>query len=168
MWFGNLVTMKWWTDLWLNEGFATYIEDIGKDMYDPSLQSRNTAVLRDLHDVFEIDAYDTALEISREVQNPTYDMTFSRLSYGKGNCLLRMIENFITLETFNKGITNYLNHFRESNADRYDLWNFLNAAAREDNTLDASLTVEEIMETYTSQPGIHLKYRILYTKIKRN
>lgn len=153
MWFGNLVTMEWWTDLWLNEGFASYVEDIGKDFYDPKIDSRNRAVLRDLHDVFGIDALESSMAISVEVDNPLYDMTFNRLSYGKGNCLIRMIENFITLESFNKGITQYLKKFAFDNANRKDLWSCLNDAAKEDQTLDSNLTVGEIMETWTTQAG---------------
>ena len=80
-------------------------------------------------------------------------MTFSALSYSKGASIIKMIANFITEETFNKGLTNYLNAFAYDNAEREDLWIKLDEAAKEDDTLDESLDISTIMETWTSQPG---------------
>ena len=85
-------------------GFATYVENIGKDIYDPDLQSRDRVILFDLHDVFEIDAVSSSVAISSDVTNPDYDLVFGRISYGKGNCLIRMIESFIGTPAFRAGI----------------------------------------------------------------
>ena len=93
MWFGNLVTLEWWTDLWLNEGFATYVEYKGSTFYDPGLESEDRLVIIDLQNVFEIDAYETTVAISSEVTNPDYDLVFGRISYGKGCCLIRSVDN---------------------------------------------------------------------------
>ena len=140
------------------------MENIGKDYYDPELESRDRAVLVDLHDVFYIDALGSSLPISTEVDNPDYDMTFSRLSYGKGNCLIRMIENMITLEAFNNGVQTYLKQLSYENADRFDLWNYLNAAAQVAGTLDPSLNLTNIMEGYTSREG----YPVVSVSTKEN
>ena len=129
------------------------MENIGKDAYDEDLQSRDRVILVDLHDVFGIDALESALPLSSNVDNPEYDMTFSRLSYGKGNCIIRMIENIITLSSFNKGIHTYLSDFSNLNADRNDLWEYLNAAAKNDKTLDESLDLGTIMEGWTAKEG---------------
>ena len=67
-WFGNLVTMKWWTDLWLNEGFATYVENIGKDFYKPELMSRDRALVVDMFEAFALDALESSKAISIDVR----------------------------------------------------------------------------------------------------
>ena len=143
--------MKWWTDVWLNEGFATYVEDIGKDFYDPELESREIMLVRDFHSVLSADSLESSEPISTQVDNPYYMPFAGFLYYSKGNCLLRMIENFITLETFNKGINRYLSGLAYQNADRDDLWAYLDSAAKEDNTLDSQLTVGQVMETFTGK-----------------
>ncbi|TRY78485.1 hypothetical protein TCAL_06176 [Tigriopus californicus] len=152
-WFGNLVTMKWWTDLWLNEGFATYVENIGSTFILPNNEKLDRVLIMDLHDVFGIDALVSSKPISVEVANPDYDMTYSRLSYGKGNCLIRMIENFITLEVFKAGINQYLETKQHENADRYDLWNALNEVAQSANILPKDLDIAQIMENWTEKEG---------------
>ncbi|NJL11441.1 MAG: M1 family peptidase, partial [Calothrix sp. SM1_7_51] len=98
---------------------------MAKDFYNSSLRSRDLALLFDQMDVLGLDALETTSAISLPVDNPDYDMRFGRISYGKGDCLLRMIENFITLESFQKGVNNYLSEIKFSNADRVDLWNSL-------------------------------------------
>ena len=123
------------------------------DFYDPGLMARDRVVLTDLQDVFGIDALESTLPISIEVTNPSYDMTYSRLSYGKGNCLLRMVENIITRDVFNTGINNYLFVNLYGNANRYDLWASLTTAAQANGTLNEDQDLAEIMEEWTSNPG---------------
>eukprot|EP00095_Tigriopus_kingsejongensis_P012701 maker-scaffold22_size673200-snap-gene-5.52 protein:Tk12701 transcript:maker-scaffold22_size673200-snap-gene-5.52-mRNA-1 annotation:"aminopeptidase n-like" len=148
-WFGNLVTMDWWTDLWLNEGFATYTEYIAAADFLPNNQKRERSVLDDLHDVFGIDALETAKPISVDVGNPYYDFTYTRLAYGKGGCLLRMIENFLGLDAFKAGVNQYLENFSYNNTVRSDLWNALDKAG----SLPEGLDVATIMESYTAKEG---------------
>ena len=123
------------------------------DFYDSELHARDRVVLTDLQDVFGIDALESSLPISVEVTNPSYDMTYSRLSYGKGNCLLRMVENIITRDVFNTGINQYLSRNMYGNANRYDLWSTLNEVAQLNGTLDSTQDLSDIMEEWTSTPG---------------
>jgi len=55
-WFGNLVTMNWWTDLWLNEGLATHVENVAKDKVDPALQGVDRSVIEEMYEAFAVDA----------------------------------------------------------------------------------------------------------------
>lgn len=134
-------------------GFATYVENIGSTIILPNNQKLDRVLIMDLHDVFGIDALVSSKPISVEVANPDYDMTYSRLSYGKGNCLIRMIENFITLEVFKSGINQYLMTKEHDNADRYDLWKALNAAAETANILPPGLDIAKIMKNWTEKEG---------------
>ncbi|TRY78714.1 hypothetical protein TCAL_06795 [Tigriopus californicus] len=147
-WFGNLVTMDWWTDLWLNEGFATYMEYIGANSYLPDNQKQERAVLNDLHDVLGIDSLKSAVPISVEVGNPYYDFTYTRLAYGKGGCLLRMVEAFMTLDTFKEGVNQYLKGNNHGNTVREDLWQSLNNVAELE-----SIDISTVMEGFTKKEG---------------
>ena len=77
---------------------------------------------------------------------------FDDISYKKGGTVIRMMANFLGIDTFNKGITNYLHANAFSNANQDDLWGFLTAAGQEDGTL-TELSVKEIMDTWTVQMG---------------
>ncbi len=127
----------------------------GSVAYDPDLESEDRLIIIDLQDVFEIDAYETTVAISSEVTNPAYDLVFGRISYGKGCVLIRMIEHFLTLETFNNGLVAYLEEYEFGNANRHDLWSSLNDAALddEDNRLPDGVSVGQIMEPWTVQGG---------------
>lgn len=110
-------------------------------------------MLFDLQNVFQLDSLETSLPISTTVDNPDYDMTFTSLSYAKGNCMLRMTEHFLTTATFLRGIRQYLNDYAYSNAERKDLWAALEKAAKEDNRLPNDLNMNDIMESWASQAG---------------
>lgn len=119
-WFGNLVTMHWWTDLWLNEGFANYVEKIGMDSVEEgAAQSRDRLIVDERQTVFENDALVTTSAISMEIQNPAFQFVDTSIAYSKGACLIWMIEHFLTKETFNKGVHNYLVGNAYKNAERY-------------------------------------------------
>ena len=123
------------------------------DFYDPELRARDRVILNDLQDVFELDSLPSAKPVSVEVSNPEYDKTFSRLSYGKGSVLLRMIENMIGLEVFNEGVVNYLRKYTLDNARRQDLWEELNNVAHDAGTLPGDLDLGTIMEGWTTKEG---------------
>ena len=106
-----------------------------------------------MYDVFGIDALESSKAISIKVDNPDYDMTYGRLSYGKGNCLVRMIENIITTDTFNHGITHYLNNQAYGNAKHTDLWAALDEDAHSEHQLEDNLHVGLIMEGWTRREG---------------
>ncbi|XP_047490104.1 aminopeptidase N-like [Penaeus chinensis] len=153
-WFGNLVTPTWWTDLWLNEGFASFMEFIGVDHVEPTWRMMDQFVVDTLHYVFGIDSLESSHPISIPVGHPDeINEIFDSISYYKGASIIRMMYFFLTEATFKKGLTNYLNHFAYDAAAQDDLWEFLTEAAHEDDTLAADVSVKDIMDTWTLQTG---------------
>ncbi|XP_059097724.1 aminopeptidase N-like isoform X2 [Tigriopus californicus] len=153
-WFGNLVTMKWWTDLWLNEGFATYAQYIGSHHVNPEAGIKDKFVLTSTHPSFKLDALETSHPISVEVGHPDdIGDTFDTISYRKGASVIRMMANFIGVDTFNKAISNYLKKYQFSNAEKDDLWQEITETAHADEHLAANQTIKEIMDTWTLQKG---------------
>ncbi|XP_058467773.1 aminopeptidase N [Malaya genurostris] len=153
-WFGNLVTPSWWTDLWLNEGFASYMEYLGVDAVEPAWKSMEQFVVNELHNVFSLDALSSSHQISVNVHNPEeINEIFDKISYGKGAAIIRMMDHFLTAVVFRKGLTNYLNDKKYQSAEQDDLWMYLTEAARAEDIFDGSTTVKEIMDTWTLQTG---------------
>lgn len=153
-WFGNLVTPSWWTDLWLNEGFASYMEYVGVDAVEPTWKPMDQFVVNEIHSVFGLDALSTSHPVSIKVENPEeINEIFDRISYAKGAAIIRMMAHFLTDTVFRQGLTNYLRDRAFQSAEQDDLWHFLTEAAHAARTLDPSLTVKEIMDTWTLQTG---------------
>jgi len=152
-WFGDLVTMEWWTDLWLNEGFASYTEYIGTNHVSPETAILDRFVLESLQPALGYDSLTSSHPISIPVNHPNeISEIFDTISYLKGGSVIRMMANFLGLSTFNKGISNYLHANSLSNANQDDLWSFLTAAGQEDGSLEGK-TVKEVMDTWTVQMG---------------
>ena len=106
---GNLVTPSWWTDLWLNEGFASYVENLGAEAVQPQFKLMEQFVFSVLQQVFAVDALESSHPISIPVKHPDeISEIFDKISYKKGASLIRMMDAFLTSETFKKGVTNYL------------------------------------------------------------
>ncbi|PNF17921.1 hypothetical protein B7P43_G02198 [Cryptotermes secundus] len=147
MWFGNLVTLKWWDDLWLNEGFASYVEYKGVNHAQPDWQILDQFLIDDLHPVLMLDASVTSHPIVQTVAHPD-EITglFDTISYSKGASVIRMLEDFMGEEDFKNGITNFLNHFKFGNAVTQDLWNELQEARKDVN-------ITRVMDTWTRQMG---------------
>ncbi|XP_026094663.1 aminopeptidase N-like [Carassius auratus] len=155
-WFGNLVTLRWWNDLWLNEGFASYVEYLGADKAEPNWNIKDLIVLNDVHRVFAIDALASSHPLSskeEEVQRPEQiSEVFDTISYSKGASVLRMLSDFLTETVFTQGITTYLNHFEFNNTVYTDLWHHLQQAVDRTGT-DLPKTVQEIMDRWVLQMG---------------
>lgn len=108
-WFGNLVTPSWWSDIWLNEGFASYMEYLGVDAIEPQWTPMDQFVINELQNVFTLDALSSSHKISVEVGNPDeINEIFDRISYGKGATIIRMMSHFLTSDVFRRGLRNYL------------------------------------------------------------
>lgn len=153
-WFGNLVTPSWWTDLWLNEGFASYVENLGIDAVEPTWKALELFVVHDLQNVFGPDALESSHPISVAVHNPDeINEIFDRISYAKGASIIRMMDHFLTTDVFKRGLTNYLNAKAYKSAEQDNLWDALTKQAHKDNVLDKDVTVKEIMDTWTLQTG---------------
>ncbi|XP_072036362.1 aminopeptidase N-like isoform X1 [Amphiura filiformis] len=151
-WFGNLVTLEWWSDVWLNEGFASYVEYLGMNITEPDWNMPDMFLYRDLHPVLVTDSLTTSRPISIPVS--TLDEIYAQfdiISYNKGASLLRMLSHFLGEDTFRKGLKNYLLEFAYQNANKDDLWAELSAAAEEDDK--GHINVKTIMDTWTLQMG---------------
>lgn len=153
-WFGNLVTPDWWTDLWLNEGFASFMEYVGVDHAEPTWKMMDQVVPEALQDVFSLDWLESSHPISIPVGHPDeINEIFDRISYSKGASIIRMMNYFLTESTFRRGLSNYLNQLKYKSAKQDDLWQYLTEAAHEDGTLPPHATVKKIMDTWTLQMG---------------
>ncbi|XP_033844898.1 aminopeptidase N-like [Periophthalmus magnuspinnatus] len=157
MWFGNLVTVRWWNDLWLNEGFASYVEYLGADYVQPTWNVKDQILLYDIHGVFGVDALASSHPLScaeEEVSTPAQiSEMFSTISYSKGAAVLRMLSEFLSEPVFAKGLSSYLNTFAFGNTVYTDLWDHLQQAVDQTPGLDIPHTVHEIMNRWTLQMG---------------
>ncbi|XP_068228789.1 LOW QUALITY PROTEIN: aminopeptidase N-like [Palaemon carinicauda] len=153
-WFGNIVTPKWWDDLWLNEGFASYVQYIGMDHVKPTWRVMEQFIVDTLQSVFALDCLESSHPISIKVGHPDeISQIFDGISYNKGSSIIRMMSHFLTEASLRKGLSNYLEAFQYDNAEQDDLWEYLTTAAHEDGTLPSDLTVKTIMDTWTLQMG---------------
>ncbi|XP_046689288.1 LOW QUALITY PROTEIN: endoplasmic reticulum aminopeptidase 2-like [Homalodisca vitripennis] len=150
-WFGNLVTMRWWNDLWLNEGFASFLEYLGVDHVMPGWNMMEQFVLEKTQPGLNLDALTSSHPISVSVHDPTeIEAIFDTISYSKGAALLYMLEKFLGQDTFRSGLNDYLNIHKYGNADTKDLWTVLSKHANN------SIQVKTIMDTWTRQMGFPL------------
>ncbi|XP_023943504.2 aminopeptidase N isoform X2 [Bicyclus anynana] len=151
-WFGNLVTMRWWTDLWLNEGFATYIEYVGVDHIAPEWNILES-LSRDKMNLLKSDALKNTSPVSREVLDAAeISQKFDEISYNKGANLIRMLNHTISYELFHEALVLYLDKWKYQNAEENDLWDAMSEATRSDPSL-RGLSVKQFMNSWTRQPG---------------
>ncbi|ODQ81228.1 hypothetical protein BABINDRAFT_33484 [Babjeviella inositovora NRRL Y-12698] len=145
-WFGNLVTMNWWDELWLNEGFATYAGFMAVDNFYPDWKVFDAYVSESLQSALNLDA----LRGSHPIEVPVYsaldiDQVFDAISYLKGSSTIRMLATTIGVDTFFRGVAKYLNRHKYSNATTANLW----AAVGEVSGVD----VAQIMESWIQKIG---------------
>ncbi|XP_008943158.1 PREDICTED: endoplasmic reticulum aminopeptidase 1-like, partial [Merops nubicus] len=179
-WFGNLVTMEWWNDLWLNEGFAKFMEFLSVSVTHPELRVEDYFLSR-CFDAMEVDALNSSHPISTPVEDPTQILEmFDDVSYSKGSCILNMLRDYLTADVFKAGLVQYLQKYSYRNTKNEDLWNSLSsicpAAATSSNELDGdgfcrrsqqsssaahwtkaeTVDVRAMMDTWTLQKGFPL------------
>ncbi|XP_017039013.1 aminopeptidase Ey-like [Drosophila ficusphila] len=153
-WFGNLVTMKWWTDLWLNEGFATYVASLGVENINPEWRSMEQESLSNLLTIFRRDALESSHPISRPIQMVSeISESFDQISYQKGSTVLRMMHLFLGEESFRSGLQSYLQKYSYKNAEQDNLWESLTQAAHKYRALPKSYDIKSIMDSWTLQTG---------------
>lgn len=144
--FGNLVTMKWWSDLWLNEGFASYIEFKGIDAALPAWKMMDQFTVDTMHGVMNLDATLGSHPIVVGVETPDQiTEIFDRITYNKGAAIIRMMEDFIGPEKFQQGVSSYLEANKFTTADSNDLLKHLEGKIPEDVTM--------ILNTWIRQKG---------------
>ena len=148
MWFGDLVTMRWWNGIWLNEAFATFMEIAACDAFRPAWKRwEQFSVERTA--AFEADALSSTRPVEYEVRSPAdADGMFDVLTYQKGGALLRMLEQYLGEERFRDGIRQYLAKHSYGSTETSDLWDALEAATGE--------PVRRIMDTWIWQGGYPL------------
>ncbi|XP_056308223.1 aminopeptidase N [Danio aesculapii] len=156
MWFGNLVTLKWWNEVWLNEGFASYVSYLGADFAEPSWNVRDLIILKDVHRVFAVDALASSHPLSskeEDIIKPEQIIEqFDTVTYSKGAAVLRMLSDFLTEAVFVQGLNTYLTMFADQNTVGEDLWNHLQTAVDNTGTI-LPLSVKEIMDRWVLQMG---------------
>ncbi|MBI2020225.1 M1 family metallopeptidase [Candidatus Daviesbacteria bacterium] len=145
-WFGNLVTMEWWTHLWLNEGFASFIEYLAIDHIFPSWDIWTQFVSSEMGTAYSLDALKNTHPIEVEVGHPAeISEIFDKVSYSKGASILRMLHEYLGPKDFRDGLRHYLKKHSYSNAQTEDLWKSLEEVSGK--------PVSKVMRNWTSKPG---------------
>jgi aminopeptidase N/puromycin-sensitive aminopeptidase len=145
-WFGDLVTMKWWDNLWLNEGFATWMENKPVAAMHPEWNIDQT-VAADVNNTLNTDAQPTTRTIRAKADTPDeINQMFDGIAYGKAGAVLLSIENYLGPETFRKGVHNYLAAHLYANATAEDFWTAQTEASHK--------PVDKIMDSLVTQPGV--------------
>jgi alanyl aminopeptidase len=146
-WFGNLVTLEWWDDLWLNESFADWFGDKTTSDLFPEM-GHELVELGSVNRVMTSDSRPTAEAIRKPVVNPADLLANVGLAYSKGKSVISMFERWIGPERFRAGVNAYLHEHAWGNTQAADFWAALGKAAGAD--------VAASMETFLVQPGVPL------------
>ncbi|XP_072404833.1 aminopeptidase Ey-like [Chiloscyllium punctatum] len=156
-WFGNLVTMRWWNDIWLNEGFATYFSYLGNSFVNPDWTVDSFFAGKSLSAAFSSDALAISHPLSPR-QQEVYSIEhisqlFDDISYDKGASVLRMVSSFMTEELFLHGLTGYLREFSFRTANYTDLRTHLQQALDNQKMVQLPSNLASILDTWTLQMG---------------
>lgn len=148
-WSGNLVTMKWWNDLWLNESFATFMAYKAVDHFFSEWKMWEDFIGEETESAFTDDSIKSTHPIDVDVKDPNQiEEIFDAISYSKGGSILRMIEGYLGEEAFRKGVSDYLSKYKYSNATSSDLWNSLAKTSKR--------SIKQITEKWIMQAGYPL------------
>ncbi|HVL03505.1 MAG TPA: M1 family metallopeptidase, partial [Acidimicrobiales bacterium] len=148
MWFGDLVTMKWWNGLWLNEAFATFMEVAAVDAFRPEWR-RWDSFTTERAAAFAVDSLASTRPVEYPVRSPEEaEGMFDVLTYQKGASVLRMLEQYLGGDGFRSGIRRYLDTHAYANAETTDLWDAIEQATGE--------PVRRIMDAWIFQGGYPL------------
>ncbi|XP_048887459.1 aminopeptidase N-like [Brienomyrus brachyistius] len=154
-WFGNLVTMEWWNDLWLNEGFSTYMSYFGVDKVEPTWNFKELFFVNEVQGLFEMESKDIHRLLIPDVESivTPHDIEelFHFTTYSKGATVLRMLSSYVTETVFVSGVKSYLKAYQYKNAEHQDLWRHIQEAVNND-----TIQVANMMESWTKQPGFPL------------
>ncbi len=145
-WFGNLVTMEWWTHLWLNEGFASYIEYLAVDHLFPKWDIWTQFAAHDLNPALELDSLKHTHPIEVEVRHPDeIGEIFDEISYSKGSSVIRMLAGYLGKTDFRDGLRYYLKKHSYKNASTIDLWEAFEKVSKK--------PVSALMQNWTGKGG---------------
>jgi aminopeptidase N len=144
-WFGDLVTMKWWDDIWLNEGFATWMETKPVAKWKPEWNYKLDEVV-DTGGTLNADSLANTRPIHQAADTPAQiQELFDGIAYGKAASVLRMLESYLGEETFRAGVNAYLKQHQYANATAEDFWDA--------QTKTSHKPVDQVMPTWVKQPG---------------
>ena len=144
-WFGDLVTMQWWDDIWLNEGFATWMSSKPLEASKPEWNVRLDDVL-DTVSALDVDSLANTRPIHQNAETPVeIEGLFDAIAYDKAAAVLRMVESYVGTDTFRAGINRYLQDHAYGNATAEDFWNTIAHVSHQ--------PVDAIMSSYVMQPG---------------
>uniref|UniRef100_A0A0A0L0S9 Aminopeptidase n=1 Tax=Cucumis sativus TaxID=3659 RepID=A0A0A0L0S9_CUCSA len=153
-WFGNLVTMEWWTHLWLNEGFATWVSYLATDSLFPEWNIWNQ-FLEESNYGLTLDGLAESHPIEVEINHASeVDEIFDAISYGKGASVIRMLQSYLGADCFQKSLASYIKKHSCSNTKTEDLWAALEEGSGE--------PVNNLMSSWTKQQG----YPVVTVKVK--
>ncbi|PKY03975.1 putative aminopeptidase [Aspergillus campestris IBT 28561] len=156
-WFGNLVTMDWWNELWLNEGFATWVGWLAVDHFYPEWNIWSQFVAEGVQQAFYLDSLRASHPIEVPVKNALeVDQIFDHISYLKGSSVIRMLSNHLGQEVFLRGVAEYLKTNAYGNATTSDLWSALSKASNQDVTSFMDPWIRKIgfpVVTVAEEPG---------------
>lgn len=148
-WFGNLVTMEWWTHLWLNEGFASFIEYLAVDHLYPDWDIWTQFIDMDHGRALYLDGLSNTHAIEIEVKHPTeISEIFDAVSYSKGASIIRMLAEYLGETAFRDGLRQYLKTHSYANATTQDLWEAFEKVSKK--------PVGRMMGNWTRKPGYPL------------
>ena len=145
-WFGDLVTMEWWNDVWLNEGFATWMSSKPIEQWKPEWQF-NLDDVSDTDRTMETDSLASTRPIEQPANTPAQILElFDSIAYGKAAAVLRMVEAYLGEQTFRAGVNAYIQAHEYGNATAKDFWDA--------QTETSKKPVDRIMSTFVDQPGV--------------
>lgn len=145
-WFGNLVTMRWWTDLWLNEGFANIMAYFAVDKLFPEWDMMTQYIVEEQQMALKLDALENTHPIEVAVNHPDEIRTiFDAISYNKGGSSILMLKKYLGETAFRDGLRHYLKQHAYKNTDTVDLWDALEHVSKK--------PIKTMMSAWTSQPG---------------
>jgi puromycin-sensitive aminopeptidase len=167
MWFGDLVTMEWWDDLWLNESFASWMGDKAVDHLYPEWQMWSQFVSHDTNSALGLDGLRNSHPIEQEVGHPSeIRELFDAISYSKGGSVLRMLETFLGPDVFRDGLREYIASYQYGNARTEHLWGALAKVSGQPVTVVMDSWIKQVgypflqvIPTEDSNAGIGLELR---------
>ncbi|MFO1468595.1 MAG: M1 family metallopeptidase [Steroidobacteraceae bacterium] len=146
-WFGDLVTMGWWDDLWLNEGFASWMADHATQRFHPEW-NLDLAAVEARESAIHLDALASTHAIVQHIESEALNQAFDSITYSKGSSILRMLEQYVSPDAWRRGVQAYVRAHAYGSTRSDDLWSAVGAAANK--------PVTTIARQFTLQPGVPL------------